>query len=95
MANSDSVLIPAVLVTSAVMITYEFVPKDKGGEGQFPPVKLLLGLGVTTMGLALMGEIAPEVAKWLAIAIATTAVLYRGTPIAENYFGNSKESATK
>lgn len=97
MADASSTIITSALLTSAIMVTSELAPESLGGKGEFPPVKLLLGLGVTTMGLALLGEVSPEVAKWLAISIATTALLYSGAPMAEKYFANpdSKKGKTK
>lgn len=86
MADVSSTIITSTLLTSAIMVTSELAPESVGGKGEFPPVKLLLGLGVTTMGLALMGELAPDVAKWLSISIATTALFYSGAPMAEKYF---------
>ena len=95
MPDTDSTIITCSVLTAAVMVTSEFAPQSMGGKGEFPPVKLLLGLGVTTMGLALLGEIAPEVGKWLAICVATSAVLYSGAPMAEQYFAGDKKGKTK
>ncbi|HVI79881.1 MAG TPA: hypothetical protein VM715_17295 [Candidatus Acidoferrum sp.] len=95
MADADSVIIPCTLVTAGVMIAYEFAPKSVGGQGEFPPAKLLLGLGVTTMGLAMMGQFAPGVAKMLAVTVAVSAVMYRGVPIAEKYFASPTPEKVK
>lgn len=91
MASPDSVLLPSMITTFGVMVTYELAPESIGGQGHLPPAKLLIGLGTTFIGLGLLGTMAPGVSKALAVTIASTAFLFRGVPLAEKYFTGKTE----
>jgi hypothetical protein len=70
------------------------VPEDKEvkakypelGQGVFPSMRTLIGLGVTFTTLSLGAEFAPELAGMLAVTIFVTALTFYGIPLMDTYF---------
>ena len=62
------------------------LPKDLGGRGELPSARMLIGTGVTFLGLSILADMAPQVAVPLSAAVAITALTYYGIPIGERYF---------
>lgn len=85
-APTDKVILNSMLVTVGSTISASLAPERIGGQGQFPPPRLLIGTGLAYMGLGILGDIAPGIAKPLAITMAITALTYYGLPIMDNVF---------
>jgi hypothetical protein len=84
--TTDKVILNSMLVTVASTISASLAPERMGGKGEFPPPRLLIGTGLAYMGLGILGDIAPGVAKPLAITMAVTALTYYGLPVLDKAF---------
>jgi hypothetical protein len=87
-ASTDKVILNSMLVTVGSTVSFSLAPTSMGGSGQFPPPRLLIGTGLAYMGLGILGDIAPGVARPLAIVMAVTALTYYGLPLMDNVFTN-------
>lgn len=86
--EADQVVLAASLVTLTSTVGFSLAPEKWGGKGELPPIRLLVGGGLTFMGLSILGQMAPQVAKPLAAAMAVTALTYYGIPVLEKAFTN-------
>jgi hypothetical protein len=93
--GKKAVVYSAVLTTGMVTLNSMVpVPEDKEvkakypelGQGVFPSMRTLIGLGVTFTTLSLGAEFAPELAGMLAVTIFVTALTFYGIPLMDTYF---------
>jgi hypothetical protein len=94
MADTDKVVLMSSTVTLASTLAATMLPKGLGGKGQFPSARLLVGSSMAFMGLSILGMGAPRLATGLSITMATTAMMYYGIPLADNFFNPSHHNAT-
>jgi hypothetical protein len=87
-ASTERVILNSSLVTLASTVGFSIAPKKYGGNGELPPARLLIGTSLAFLGLSILGDIAPEIAKPLSAAVAITAVTYYGFPVLDNYFND-------
>lgn len=83
---ADKAVMSAAFVTLTSTTAAAVLPEEYGGRGELPTAKLLIGTSITFMGLAILGDIAPQVATPLAAAVAVTALTFYGIPLADCYF---------
>lgn len=88
---ADKVVLTSAIVTLASTTAASAMPKHMGGHGQFPAPRLLIGTGITYLGLSILADLAPAIASPLATAIALTALTYYGIPILEKTFGTKEK----
>lgn len=91
--NTDRVILNSMLVTVASTVAASAAPKDRGGRGELPSPRLLIGTGLTYFGLGILSDAAPGIAGPLSVAIAVTAVTYYGVPILDSYMGTAPDVA--
>lgn len=84
--DSDKAVFNSALITLSSTVAASALPTKYGGKGELPRPRLLVGTGLTFLGLSILGDIAPGFAGPLSAAIALTALTYYGIPIADNYF---------
>jgi hypothetical protein len=89
--SADKVVLTSAIVTVASTTAASVMPKSKGGHGQFPAPRLLVGTGLTYLGLSILADFAPAIASPLAMAIALTALTYYGIPVLEKTFGQKEK----
>lgn len=87
--NSDAVILSSAIVTVGSTVAASMLPKEYGGEGEFPSARLLVGSALTFAGLSMLGEFAPNLAAPLSVAIAMTALTYYGVPVADKWFAET------
>lgn len=85
---ADKVVLNCAVLTLGSTVAANVLPKGQGGQGKLPGARLLVGTSLTFIGLSMMADFAPNLASPLAILVATTAVVYYGIPVADNYFGH-------
>jgi len=90
--STDKIVLNSALLTLGSTVSASALPKKYGGNGSLPHPNLLIGTGLTFLGLSILGDFAPEVAGPLAGAIAITALTYYGIPVLDNYFNDTKVS---
>lgn len=83
--TADKVVLNSAIVTMGSTMAASVLPESYGGQGGLPSPRLLVGGGLTFVGLSILGDIVPAVARPLSAAIAVTALMYYGIPIADNY----------
>jgi hypothetical protein len=88
MAETDTVILNSMLVTVASTVSASLAPTSIGGMGEFPSPRLLIGTGITYIGLGILGDIAPGIARPLSVALAITALGYYGVPILDKVFSD-------
>lgn len=86
--DTDKVILNSALVTIASTVSTSLAPERLGGKGEFPAPRLLIGTGLAYMGLGILGDIAPGIARPLAVVMAMTALTYYAVPILEKTFAN-------
>lgn len=86
MADPDKVVLTAGILTLGSTVSASILPAQYGGHGQLPSAKLLVGTGLTFMGLSMLADFAPAVSGPLAFSVAITALTYYGIPIMDNFF---------
>lgn len=84
--DTDKVILNSALITLASTVSASLAPEKLGGKGEFPAPRLLIGTGLTYMGLGILGDIAPQVGRSLAIVLAVTALTYYAVPILDKAF---------
>lgn len=65
------------------------------GQGVFPSMRTLIGLGVTFTTLSIAAEAAPELAGMFAVTIAVTALTFYGIPLLDTYFVQTDPNSRK
>lgn len=83
---ADKAVMSAAFVTLTSTTAAAILPEEYGGRGELPTAKLLIGTSIAFMGLAILGDIAPQVATPLAASVAVTALTFYGIPLADCYF---------
>jgi hypothetical protein len=89
--NADRIILNSMMVTIGSTIAASAAPEDKGGHGELPSPRLLIGTGLTYFGLGILADAAPGIAAPLAVAIAVTAVTYYGVPVINSYLQDQEE----
>lgn len=89
-APADKVVLSCAIVTLGSTVTASLMPESSGGLGKLPSPRLLIGTSLTYIGLSMMADFAPQLAAPLAITLATTAAIYYGIPVADNYFNGAR-----
>lgn len=86
-ASADGVIVTSLFVTGGLVVVRE------AKAGNAPPIRFVIGLTVTGVGLAVLSQAgAPNVARGLALLVmATSAVVYGGP--AWNAIGESVKPA--
>lgn len=84
--NTDKIILSSMMVTLSSTMAANVLPEQYGGKAQLPAPRLLIGTGITYFGLSILGDVAPEMAGPLALAIAVTALTYYGIPLMDNWF---------
>lgn len=88
MPNPDSVVLSAGILTLGSTVTANILPSSVGGKGSLPSPRLLIGTSLTFIGLSMLAEFAPNLSTPLSVVVATTALIYYGIPVADNYFNH-------
>lgn len=88
-APADKVVLSCAVVTITSTVTASMLPAKSGGKGQLPPPRLLIGTALTFIGLSMAADFAPRIAAPLAITVATTAAMFYGVPVVDNYFNGA------
>lgn len=89
-APADKVVLSCAIITLGSTVTASILPTSAGGQGKLPTPRLLIGTSLTFIGLSMAADFAPNLASPLAIVLATTAAIYYGIPVADNYFTGAK-----
>lgn len=88
-APADKVVLSCAVITLGSTVTASILPTSAGGQGKLPTPRLLVGTALTFIGLSMAADFAPNLASPLAIVLATTAAIYYGIPVADNYFNGA------
>jgi hypothetical protein len=79
----DNAVMTSAIVTISSTMAASILPDSLGGKGQLPPVRLMIGTGLTFFGLSILTDIEPSIGVPLAACIAFTAVTWYGIPVLE------------
>jgi hypothetical protein len=88
-APADKVVLSCAVITLGSTVAASLLPESAGGKGKLPSPRLLIGTSLTYIGLSMTADFAPQLAAPLAITLATTAAIYYGIPIIDNYFNGA------
>lgn len=88
--NTDKAIATSAIVTVGSTVGFSVAPEKWGGKGEFPHPRLLIGAGLTYLGLSILAAFAPGIAGPLAVTIAVTAFLYYGLPVLDKAFKEKK-----
>lgn len=94
MDPDKAVLISAVLTLGST-VGATAAPEKWGGKGELPSPRLLIGTGLTFMGLSILADLAPSVAAPMSAAVALTAMMYYGIPVLDKAFNPQPERGSK
>lgn len=84
--ESQRIILIAGTITVGSTVIGRSLPKDQGGKGDLPTIRMFVGTLVAFTGISIISEFAPEVAAGLAASVAGTAfVLYGSKPFTQ-YF---------
>lgn len=89
-ASADKTVMTCAFLTLGSTTASHVLPAEKGGKGELPPARLLIGTSLTFIGLSMLADFAPKLAGPLAILVATSALTFYGIPLTDNYFNNAK-----
>lgn len=85
--QADKIVLTSAIVTISSTVAASAMPESAGGKGEFPHPRLLIGSGITFLGLSILADITPAIAGPVSAAIALTALTYYGIPVLEKQFG--------
>jgi hypothetical protein len=86
MADTDKVVLTSSVITLTSTLAWSMLPESKGGKGELPSARLLIGSSMAFMGLSILGQFAPRITTGLSITMAITALTFYGVPIADGFF---------
>jgi hypothetical protein len=87
--DTDRVILASSVITLGSTLAHSMLPEKVGGKGELPSARLLIGSAMAFTGLSILGMGAPRIASALAITMGTTAAIFYGVPIADNFFNDN------
>ena len=84
--DTDKTILMCSTLTLGSTLANSMLPKEKGGKGELPSARLLIGSSLAFMGLSILGSGAPKIATGLSITMASTALIFYGIPLADAWF---------
>jgi hypothetical protein len=91
--SPDQAVFTSALVTAGSTVAASIAPKQYGGEGEPPSVRMLIATGLTFTGLSILSGIAPKLSTPLSACIAITALTYYGLPVLDATFTDKPKTA--
>jgi hypothetical protein len=89
--SPDKIVLTSAILTITSTTAASAMPTSAGGKGEFPPPRLLIGTGLTYLGLSILADFAPSLSTPLSVIIAVTALTYYGIPILDKQFGQKEK----
>jgi hypothetical protein len=83
--DSDKVIATSAFVTLGSTVAASILPENMGGQGKLPSPKLLIGTGLTFIGVSIVTDVAPSIGVPLATCVGLTALMWYGIPIINKY----------
>lgn len=81
----ENVVLTSAMVTLGSTVGTSVLPTEMGGQGKLPTPRLLIGTGLTFIGLSIITDIAPAIGVPLCACVALTALIWYGIPILDKY----------
>lgn len=84
--GAKRLIVASSMVTLGSVSMGHMMPEDKGGKGELPPARMLIGSGILYTTLSLIVDPAPGLAGAIAIMLMTVALAEYGIPLMDRYF---------
>lgn len=92
---ADKVVVTAGTITLLSTTAHHILPGNMGGLGELPPTRLLFGTALAFMGISMLADPAPDVAKGLSLIIMYTALAQYGIPMLTTYLDSNLPTQEK